>query len=893
MMLRLVTKLAAYFSTVALVLACAGWGWGQEAAALADSPPPPESGLLKLVSPAAGVEQSPQTLFESLPRFGEGLFALPAAPQPEDGLEADRRPSLLDGSSAARPPANLPVPPNYLIGPGDTLALRVWSRGWEQVAQTGAVSPEGSIVLPELGQITAAGLTLAQLREALLEMYTHTYAEPTVTVVVAEQRVVEVYVTGDAVWPGKYTLPGMATVFAALYACGGPSPIGSYRRVHLNRRGEPSVTIDLYDYLLGGQREYDVVLMPGDVLFIPPAGEEVGLVGEVRRPARYELKGTTSVADAVEMAGGLKPTAYVPALYLWRAAQGRRWRLTSVDCSVPESPGLAQPLHDGDLLIVKRIRPRGDNTVELKGAIKRPGYYPVAPETRLSDLLREAEGVAFNAHLGTGVLLRQNADLHYEITTFSVQDILADKPEADLTLQPDDIVEIFTQEDVEPAFEVEINGAVLRPGKYVWAANMRLSHLLLIAGGPVPGAYLGRAELLRINPNQRYQAIAVNLQAALGRQIEADIMLERGDILQVKLQEEVEPVPQAYIEGYVRTGGAYPRREGMKISDLIFAAGGLQPGAGPTIELTHGHFEGRPQTVHLQLIGDPDSYRVVPDLLLADNDSVGVSGRGEFKTQADLVHLQGRVQRPGSYAIKTEAGGQGYTVWDLLTEGGGLLEDANPDGIVVYRRRDILMAETQEDDLNRVVQLLNQETQQPTLQIEGGEQARTMSRTVGRGLQSVLSNPSSVNIVLPPRPLSREDRVAAIPVYGSKLIASQGREENLELQAGDTVVVRRRVNTVTVLGAVPRPGTVPYVAGQTCAAYVNDSGGFRADAAAERLVVVHANGRVTPIRRGDVPQPGDVIVIPTKHIVRTVRTESTFQQWLRTVVSLATAALIF
>ena len=713
------------------------------------------------------------------------------------------------------------------------------------------------------------------------------------TVAVAEQRVVEVYVTGDATRPGKYTLPGMATVFAALYACGGPSPIGSYRHVQLNRNGQPPITIDLYDYLLAGQREHDVVLMPGDVLFIPATGEEVGVAGEVLRPARYELKGRPSVAQALEMAGGLKPTAYAPALYLWRIAQGRRWELVSVDCSAPESSDLEQPLRGGDLLIVKRILPSGANMVELKGAVKRPGYYPVGPETHLSDLLSEAEGVAFNAHLGTGVLLRRNVDLHYEIMTFSVQDVLLGKPEADLILQSHDVVEIFAQEDVEPTCEVQITGAVTRPGKYTWAADMRLSHLLFIAGGPVPGAYLERAELFRLNPNQQYQTVAVSPQAALHGDPEADIVLERGDILQVKRREEVQPASLAYIEGYVRKGGAYPRREGMKVSDLIFAAGGLQPGAGPAIELTHGHFEGRPETVHLQLVGDPNGYHVVPDLLLADNDSVCVTGRGEFNVQADLVHLQGQVQRPGSYAIKAQARGRGYTIWDLLQEGGGLLEDANPDGIVVYRRRDIAIGEAQADDLSRVLQLLNQETKQPALQIDASEQAQARAAAVGQGLQSVFSSRGSVSIVLPPRPVSPGDRVAAIPVDGRKLIASQGGKEDLELQAGDTVVVARRVNTVTVLGAVPRPGTVPYATGHTCGAYLKDSGGLCEDAAAERMVVVHANSRVRRIRRGDVPQPGDVIVVPAKHIVRTVHTENTFQQWLRSMVTLVTGALVF
>jgi len=904
MMLRLVSKAPACLG-VSLLLAWAGCAWAQQSPAATDPAPQP-TGQSTTVERAAGEdseavaaasataeEPSPAELFASLPRFGEGVFALPEAKEVEKQPAPGETAAPGTVSSAGAPPANLPVPPNYIIGPGDRLSLRVWSNDWEQVRETVTVSPEGLIVLEDTGPMAAAGQTLEELREALLQVYRRLYVEPTVTLVVAEQRVVEVYVTGDAVRPGKYTLPGMATVFSALYACGGPSAVGSYRRIQLNRPGEPPIIIDLYDYLLEGRREHDEVLRPGDVLFIPTLGDEIGVAGEVRRPARYELKEPLSVQQALAMAGGLNPAAYVPALYLWRAGEGRRWKLITVNSSDPNSPDLAQPLRSGDLLTVKQMLPWPGNTVQLKGAVKRPGYYPVLPGARISDLIAEAEGVSSNAHLGRGTLLRRNEDLHYEMTTFNVAEVLAGKPEANLELKPQDIVEIFAQEDVEPEFTVQIDGAVTRPGKYPWAANMRVSQLLFLAGGLVPGAYVQRAELLRLNADQRYETMAVNLRDAAYGEPEADIVLERGDIVHVKLQDEVEPTPQVYIEGYVRKGGAYARPEAMKVSDLIFAAGGLKPGAGPDVELTHGRFEGQAETVHLTLKEGPEGFTVTPDLLLADDDSVCVTGRGDFNVQAELVTIQGRVQRPGSYAIKTEKPGESYTVWDLLQECGGLLEDANPNGMVVYRRRDITIGEAQAEDLNRVLGLLNQETRQPPLQVDATEQAQSMAANVRQGLQQVLSNPSSVSIVLPPRPINPQDRVAAIPVDGAGLMSSRGREGNLELQAGDSVVVPRRVNTVTVLGAVPRPGAVPYLPESTATAYVNDSGGFREDAAPQRMVVVHANGRVTPIKLHEAPQPGDVIIVPARHIVRTVRTESSLAQWLRTIVPLVTARLLF
>ncbi|MCD6361022.1 MAG: SLBB domain-containing protein [Armatimonadetes bacterium] len=430
-----------------------------------------------------------------------------------------------------------------------------------------------------------------------------------------------------------------------------------------------------------------------------------------------------------------------------------------------------------------------------------------------------------------------------------------------------------------------------RPGKYFWAANLRVSHLLLRAGGLLPNAYLQRADLLRLTGEQTYTTIPVNLKSVLERDPEADLTLLRGDILQVVTRAEAGLSDEVHIAGFVNNPGSYTRREGMRVSDLIFAAGGLQPGAGPTIELVRGHFAGAPETITLQLTGTTEDYQVQPDLVLTDDDSVAVAGRGDFRVHADLVHLQGQVNNPGSYTIKSGPGERDYTVWDLIQDGGGLLDDANAAGIVVYRTRDKDVGDAQSEDLQRVLAAVNREASQPTMQVNPNQQ-QAMNQTVTRGLQQVITNPGSVSIVLPPRPVKQSDWVAAIPVDGEALIASRGREGNLALTPGDTVVVPRRVHTVMVLGAVPRSGAVPFVADLRCRDYINESGGLREDAASDRLVVVHANGSVEPIRMRSEVAAGDIIVVPTRHIVRTVRTESELKLWLRNLVPLVTTALL-
>ncbi|HEY3398440.1 MAG TPA: SLBB domain-containing protein [Armatimonadota bacterium] len=865
-----------------LALLLAGTTWAAEPTAA--PPPVPAASVTAPAAAAAEGDPDPQRSYESLPRYGASYFATPTAGEavPAAGTEAGAI-------------SHVPVPADYTLGAGDALSVRVWAKGWEQVTQTVTVSPEGTVTLPEIGNVTAAGLTLGQLREVLTTQYRKLYDQATVTVVVPEQRTIEVFITGDATRPGRYLLVGMPTVLTALYACGGPSAIGSYRDVQLRRAGRAPLSVDLYRYLLQGDRTQDVPLLPGDVLFIPPLRTEVGFSGEVRRPARYEIRAGMTLGEALEQAGGLKPSAYAPTLQLWRSTARREWQLLNVSSAETGAPGLQQPLQDGDLVIVQSLLAYGTNTVYLTGAVKRPGDYPVtAGVTRLSEVLWAAQGLTGDAHMGTGVLRRRDAQRHYTLTNFRVDDLLAGKADADLILQPHDVIQFFHQSEVERAFEVSVEGAVVRPGKYPWVENLRVNDLLLEAGGLAPQAYRSRATVVRINADQQYQQLTVDLAAAASGAPEANLVLQRGDVLSVRLRAEVEGDAKVKIDGFVRTPGDYPRREGMKVSDLIFAAGGLTPGAGPHLELARGGYEGTPDTLSLTLLETPAGYSVMPDVVLLTGDAVGVAGRGDFQQTAELVRLQGRVAQPGSYALKGHGPENRYTIRDLIKESGGLLPDANLAGLVIYRRYDATAGQAQATDLAQVLQFVNQEAKQPPLQLASqNQQMSAMGSTVAQGLQSVLSSNNSVSIVLPPRPISPEDRVAAIPVDGPKALNGPDGSANLELESGDVVVVPRRINLVTVLGAVPRPGSVPYVTGESARAYLNHSGGLREDAAGSRLIVVHPNGAVSPLGQGDAIQPGDVIVVPAKYIVRTVHTENAWQDWLAKMLPIITAALVF
>jgi len=845
-------------------------------------------------APAAGEEAAAKnkqrdliTLFNDLPRFGANLFS--------------------SSSTAGNKPANTPVSPNYIVGPGDKLTLQVWAQHQEQVNESISVTPDGYAVFPQVGKLTVAGESLLRLRQTLDEAYREFYADPTVTLVLSEQRVVEVYVTGDVQRPGRYELPGMATVLSALYAAGGPSPIGSYRKLRVTRPGQPAIEIDLYDYLLNGNCSAEILLQPGDTIFVPAVVAEAGVTGSVKRPGRYELasRGPTVVKQLLDMAGGFAPTAYKSSVELWRPTPEGQWQLVILDCSHSDSRDLDFEVRNGDLLIVHSVLAESANTVELKGAVKRPGYYPVGAGTTLSSVLKACGGLTIDAHMGTGIIYRLNADNDYEVVPFDVRGAISGGAAAAIALRSHDIIEIFSQEQVEPACEVTIEGAVRHPGTYQWAEGMRVSQLVLQAGGLAAGAYTKRANLLRLTATQKRRLIPVDVAAALAGDLQADLVLERGDVLQIIRQEDAVPGAVVHVNGLVQKPGEYPRYEQMRASDLIFAAGGLLPGAGPTVELVRGHFEGVPSTVTLRLVGGPDDWHLEPDPCLRDDDCLSVIGRGTFQVKAGMVTLKGSVRRPGSYAIRSGNGRQAYTVWDLLQEAGGLLDDANPDGIVVYRRRSTMLEPSTTEELRQVVQAVNRtnscsrEGVAAAVDEEsvttGNEVSSTsaMQATVARELAKVLGTAGGVSIVLPPQPVQEGNAITAIPVDGGRLMRTGGKSGNVRLEDGDTVVVPRRVDSVMVLGAVTRCGAVSYQEGYRCRDYIRESGGLREDAAVKHMVVIHANGSAAPITIGGRVRPGDIIVVPTRHIVYTVRTEPAWQKWLQSIVSVATAALIY
>lgn len=867
-------------------------------------PPVPEEEIPEEEVPEKVLTASER--FNALPRFGASIFAppQPVVEEVEAPVEGEAskpvQPSqprvarvvrevpaelLRPASVSGEPAAAEAVPPSYIIGPGDELVVRVWTDAIEHVKANPVVDAEGAVYLDLLGEVTVAGESLGEVRQQMTQRYRMFFTRAQVSVGLARTRVIEVRVTGDALYPGRYRLTGTATLFSALYAAGGPNEIGSLRTIKLLRQGEEPLVVDLYRYLLEGDISGDVPLQPDDTIFIAPAGPTIGVDGEVRRPARYELASTTTLAEALQMAAGVSATGYAHNVEIWRVGESGRRELVNVDARAE----CTMPVQDGDLIVVTPVLEEPRNVVELSGAVERPGIYEVHAGMRISDLLSIAQGLSDLAHTEEAALWRLGDDLDYDLIAFDLAAALAGDPAHDLVLQPRDKVVVLSEEEVEAPMEVEVRGAVNAPGSVPWIRGMRVSDLVKRAGGLAEGAYTPQANLLRLGPDQRRQIIAVNLDRAMTGDRAADVVVERGDILDVLLREYVTEPSQVRVTGLVNVPGDYPRLQGMRVSDAILSAGGLAGTAGDQIEYTPGGAVGRVQPIYLALRRDGDAFTVEPDPIIRDNDLVAVLGRGEFIAKPPEVTIRGRVARPGTYALQDSIEDPD-TVYELIMRAGGLLEDANPNGIVLYRIREEIIAAEQEGDLEQVISTLNRELSSASIEGEQQRAAGTAGQ-LAQSLQMALFQ-GTTTVVVPPRRLSKEAWASAVPINGQRLIESQGREGDLPLMPGDTLIVPPTPTTMTVIGAVVRPGALSWQEGLRVVDYIQLAGGMTPDARKNRILIVRANGDVEPKALEASVRPGDVVVVPSDYLFREVNAPTGFQRILNTLTTILTGYLI-
>ncbi len=321
--------------------------------------PSPPTEFQKIVAGAVG---------QMLPIFGASLFThVPATFAPVD---------------------RIPVTPEYLIGPGDEVMIRVWGQVSFNVRAT--VDRTGDIYIPQVGAVHIAGLQFSQLDNYLRSQLGHYFRNFDLNANMGQLRSIQIFVVGQAQRPGSYTVSSLSSLVNALFASGGPSVHGSLRNIQVKRGGMVVTNFDLYDLLLQGDKSKDVPLLSGDVIYIPPTGPLVAIAGSVQVPAIYELKGSETAADAIQLAGGMSTMAARQTAQFDRTSSlGTR---ETVDLSL-DAAGLQTPLRDGDILHILSMVPRFDKTVTLRGNVANPGRYAWHDGMTIRDLIPDKQSL--------------------------------------------------------------------------------------------------------------------------------------------------------------------------------------------------------------------------------------------------------------------------------------------------------------------------------------------------------------------------------------------------------------------------------------------------------------------------------------------------------------------
>ncbi len=497
--------------------------------------------------------------------------------------------------STFAPATNVPVPSEYVVGPGDQLVVQLY--GTQNKRLQLIVGRDGRVNLPDIGPISVGGESFDAARESIEARVQHQMMGVHASVSMGDTRSIRVFVVGEAKYPGTYTISGLSTITSALYAAGGAKRAGSLRTVQLKRHGALVRQFDLYDLLIRGDTSDDAKLLQGDVIFIPPVGPTVSIDGEVRRPAIYEVKGEATVADVLQLAGGLTPEADRSNAMLTRIDASQRRIVVPVELSTGSR---TEAVHNGDKVRVMRLRPTLDSGITVQGHVFVPGTFAYHPGIHLTDVVSSVDQLRPDADIHY-LLIRRELPPNRQISVLSADlaaALSAPGSGADIALMPRDRITVFDLASgrdhviqplltelrvqgtsAQPTQTVQVAGQVKVPGEYPLEPGMRIADLIRAGGGAADAAYGGQAELARFSitssDSRQTQLIEVDLAAAMRGDAQANILLQPFDALSVKQVPFWTEQETVVLKGEVRFPGTYTIRRGETLKSVIERAGGL------------------------------------------------------------------------------------------------------------------------------------------------------------------------------------------------------------------------------------------------------------------------------------------------------------------------------
>jgi len=807
----------------------------------------------------------------SIGRFGEEVFQNPT---PASGTI----------------PIDFPASPDYVVGPGDGLTIDLWGGVSQRLVRT--VDHEGRIALPEIGPMLVNGQTLGDVQQSVQRLLRTQFRDVSADVSLSRLRTVRVYVVGDVNHPGPYDVSSLSTPLNAMLAAGGPTSNGSMRVVKHYRGNALVQQVDLYDLLLRGVRTDIKRLEPGDTLLVPAIGSLVQMDGMVRRPAIYELRGETTLAQAIDMAGGILPTASLSHIEVQRLDAHEKRTMLSLDVAAEADPNeieaklAAFQVQDRDEIHIFPIATFNQDAVYLQGHVLRAGRYAYKPDMKLTDVVSSYSDLMPEPSTKYAEIIHLNPpDYHPTVESFDLAAALSN-PAAAPTLKPLDTVRIFSRFDFEDSPTVSVSGAVRHAGTFQTSGQIHFRDAVELAGGVTPDAAMDSAQIIRILPDSSLKMVSVRLKEALEGDASSNLLLQPRDRVLIQQNAFRADTPSVEISGEVLKPGRYPLSGNLRVSDLIQLAGGFKRSAfTETADLTHFDPQAGENKLgeHIEVsIPAALSSDLSKDPTLRDGDVLTIRQLSGWNDIGASISLQGEVEHPGSYGIKP-----GERLSAVLRRAGGFAPQAYVYGAVFTRPEVLQMEQKSRNEL--VQRIRGEEAELAPLPSDDADKKMT-KQTGMQQLETTLARlqdtPPSGRMVI---------RIS------SKMKQWEGTPNDVVLRNGDALVIPKAPNFVLVSGAVYDETAVTYRPGRSAKWYLAQAGGPTQLADKKSIFVIRADGSIVGGQTADgwfsgsplgtALRPGDMVVVPEKATGQNQKWKS-LMQTVTTISSIGTSAAI-
>ena len=756
---------------------------------------------------------------------------------------------------------NAPVPDNYRLGPGDNIKLLLF--GSQNDEFNLSIDRSGNINMPQLGNLSIAGMTFDQATEYIKSRISSQMIGVNVNISMGRLRTISVFLVGEALIPGSYSISAMSTISQLLFTAGGVSEIGSLRNIRLNSSDGSSFNFDLYDLLSKGDISGDRRLRSGDVVFIPTIKKVAFVDGAVKRPGRYELLDNETIEDLLSFSGGTENRAYTKKISIEKYDTGSDFPIIeNLDLTDPSSSSYV--LSDGDIIRIASVDDRANNSITIKGAAQRTGEYGFYKGIRFTDIINKIDGdLEKNTDLDVALIVRKESDTSRKIIvkSFSIKNAI-EKPNSfeDPQLMENDEILIFSfsQEELEGGgkdllkVESDVDQGLSDLNQRVQENDYSFNN----------SSIFGPTELINVIADQEYKKIIefkkeINKQKELRKGNRIDLI---EPVIQKLYQQATvdEPVQVVSIDGGVRAPGEYPLIEGFKYLDLVQLAGGFTEDAYvDRAELRRLETDEK-GAISTELI----EIDITNDLSNGIDSSVSLMSRDNLKIRRikdwnikDSITLTGEVMYPGEYLISPNE-----TLSSVLNRAGGFTNEAFIEAALFTRES---IKEKEREQLQILGDTIRRDQASRSMTKES-EDFSVNSKEIEDGIAALLSTEVIGRLIIDlPRLMSGDDGA------------------DIALQDGDVLDIPKFTNAVTVVGEVRRSGSFVRQDSYKLDDYLELAAGMTARGNKKEIYIIRANGSVDKIRseraesllkfasENDGILAGDTIVVPIKSSYQT------------------------